>query len=224
MRSKFVRSRNNRSKLLFRRGILAGEDVTRSVTDEGESRAARRLSTYPPSATRMRATASSVEAITRKLWFASLTCAPSPLCGMRRVARSATALSLVEVCATRQPPSVTSDLPSPVLLRLARQQRANAVQAEAIIWRAIRDRRCEGAKFRRQVAIGNFIVDFVCFDRRLIVKVDGPSHQGEDQQMKDRERDGWLTGQGFRVLRLANELVIASTELAVARIRAALGE
>jgi len=114
------------------------------------------------------------------------------------------------------------DLPSAVLLRLARQQRANAVQAETIVWRALRDRRCEGAKFRRQVAIGDFIVDFVCFDRRLIVEVDGPTHQGDERQANDRERDAWLTGQGFRVLRLPNELVIASTELAIARIRAAL--
>jgi very-short-patch-repair endonuclease len=115
-----------------------------------------------------------------------------------------------------------SDLPSAVLLRLARGQRAHAVQPETTVWRAIRDRRCEGAKFRRRVALGSFIVDFVCFGRRLIVEVDGPTHQGEEQQAKDRERDAWLVGQDFRVLRLPDELVIASTELAVARIRAAL--
>jgi very-short-patch-repair endonuclease len=133
-------------------------------------------------------------------------------------------LSLAEVRVTREPPFMPANPSSAILLRFARQQRANAVQAEAIIWRAIRDRRCEGAKFRRQVAIGNFIVDFVCFHRRLIVEVDGPSHQSEERQAKDRERDAWLGEQGFRVLRLPNELVIASTELAVARIRAALGE
>jgi very-short-patch-repair endonuclease len=132
-------------------------------------------------------------------------------------------LGLAEGRATRQPPAMPSDLPSALPLCLARQQRANAVQAEMIVWRAVRDRRCEGAKFRRQVAIGNFIVDFVCFDRRLIVEVDGPTHQGERQQAKDRAREAWLLGQGFRVLRLPNELVIASTGLAVARIRVALG-
>jgi very-short-patch-repair endonuclease len=117
---------------------------------------------------------------------------------------------------------MTSEIPRPVLLRLAREQRANAVQSEAIIWRAVRNRRCEGFKFQRQVPIGNFIVDFFCFDRRLIVEVDGPSHESAEQQAKDCAREAWLREQGYQVLRLPNELVIASTELAVARIRAAL--
>jgi very-short-patch-repair endonuclease len=115
-----------------------------------------------------------------------------------------------------------NDIPGVILQRFAREQRANAVQAEAIIWRAVRDRRCDGAKLRRQVALGHFIVDFVCFDRRLIVEIDGPTHENIEQQAKDRDRDIWSSEQGFHVLRLANALVIASTELAVACIRAAL--
>ena len=138
------------------------------------------------------------------------------------VARSATALNLADLFAAREDRGM-SDIPGSILRGFAREQRVNAVQAEAIIWRAVRDRRCDGAKFRRQVALGNFIVDFVCFDRRLVVEVDGPTHEGAEQQAKDRERDAWLLEQGFRVLRLPNELVIASTELAVTRIRAALG-
>jgi len=131
-------------------------------------------------------------------------------------------LNLAEVRATREHCAVTSDIPSAVLLRLAREQRANSVQAETIIWRIVRDRRCEGVKFRRQVTLGNFIVDFVSFDRRLIVEIDGPTHESAEQRTKDHERDAWLREQGFQVLRLPNELVIASTELAVARICAAL--
>jgi very-short-patch-repair endonuclease len=141
---------------------------------------------------------------------------------MRGVEQSETALNLAEFGATRKHLSMPSDVPEPVLLRLAREQRANAVQAETILWRTLRDRRCEGAKFRRQVAIGNFIVDFVCFERRLIVEVDGPSHDDADQQAKDRERDAWLREHDYRVLRLPNGLVIAATELADTRIRAAL--
>ncbi|WP_158812692.1 endonuclease domain-containing protein [Methylocapsa sp. S129] len=117
---------------------------------------------------------------------------------------------------------MAAEIPRSVLRRFAREQRANAVQTEAIIWRAVRDRRCEGAKFHRQAPIGNFIVGFFCFAQRLIVEIDGPSHEIAEQQTKDRERDAWLCGQGYRILRLPNELVIASTELAVARIRAAL--
>src|SRR3984957_9276710 len=120
---------------------------------------------------------------------------------MREVARSAPALNVAVTNATYEHRSVTPEIPGSVLIRFAREQRANAVQAEAIIWRAVRDRRCDSAKFRRQVALGNFIVDFVCFDRRLVVEVDGPTHEGAEQQAKDSERDAWLLEQGFRVLR-----------------------
>ena len=117
---------------------------------------------------------------------------------------------------------MTPEIPRSVLKRLARRQRANNVQSEAIIWGAVRDRRCDGLKFRRQAPIGNFIVDFLCAERRLIVEIDGPSHDDPERQAADREREHWLKEQGYNVLRLPNELVIASTELAVARIRAAL--
>jgi very-short-patch-repair endonuclease len=70
----------------------------------------------------------------------------------------------------------------------------------------------------------DYIVDFVCFERRLVIEVDGPTHEGADQQVKGRERDAWLSQLGFRVLRLPNDLVIAATELALERIRAALTE
>jgi very-short-patch-repair endonuclease len=118
--------------------------------------------------------------------------------------------------------AMTPEIPRSVLKRLARKQRANNVQSEAIIWRALRDRRCEGAKFRRQAPIGNFIVDFLCLDPRLIVEIDGPSHEATERQAADRAREDWLKAQGFAILRLPNELVIGSAELAVARIRAAL--
>jgi very-short-patch-repair endonuclease len=117
---------------------------------------------------------------------------------------------------------MSSDIPRTILQRFAREQRANAVQAEKILWRALRDRRCEGQKFRRQVVLGDYIVDFVCFDRRLVIEVDGPSHESEEQQADDQDRDAWLRGQGFRVLRVSNDLVIASTELALVQIREAL--
>jgi very-short-patch-repair endonuclease len=66
------------------------------------------------------------------------------------------------------------------------------------------------------------ILDFVCFEHRLVVEIDGPSHEAQEQRLADQNRDVWLREQGFRVLRLQNELVIASTELAMARIRDAL--
>jgi len=109
-----------------------------------------------------------------------------------------------------------------LMRRFAREQRAQGVQAETLIWRAVRNRRCTGVKFQRQVPLQSYIVDFICFERRLVIEIDGPSHENAEQIAADRARDAWLQEQGFRVLRLPNELVIGSTELAVARIRNAL--
>ena len=114
------------------------------------------------------------------------------------------------------------EIPRPLMRRFARKQRANAVQAEELIWRAVRNRRCQGAKFQSQVVLGNIIADFVCFERRLVVEVDGPSHESEEQKAADIERDASLNAQGFRILRLPNALASGSTELAGARIRFAL--
>jgi very-short-patch-repair endonuclease len=104
------------------------------------------------------------------------------------------------------------------LLHRAREQRTNNVNAEGMVWRIVRDRRCAGNKFRRQMPLGGYIVDFVCLEQRLVIEIDGPSHEAEEQ----RARDAWLTANGFRVLRLSNDLVIGTPELAEQRIFEAL--
>jgi len=58
----------------------------------------------------------------------------------------------------------------------------------------------EGIKFRRQAPIGDYIVDFVAFDKRLVIEVDGGQH-AEDEKDNDMRRDAWLRSQGFKVLR-----------------------
>jgi very-short-patch-repair endonuclease len=100
--------------------------------------------------------------------------------------------------------------------RLARGQRKASVNAEAVVWRALRDRRCGDFKFRRQVPIGNYIADFICFEKRLIVEVDGTSHGARSQH--DAVRDEWFRSEGFRVLRISNDLVIGSPDLAIQQI------
>jgi very-short-patch-repair endonuclease len=119
---------------------------------------------------------------------------------------------------------MSTEIPRSLMRRFAREQRADAVQTEVLIWSAIRNRRCVGAKFWRQVVLGNCVADFVCSERRLVVEIDGPSHEGEDGKAGDSKRDEWLREEGFRTSRLSNELVIGATELAVARIRAALAK
>jgi very-short-patch-repair endonuclease len=95
---------------------------------------------------------------------------------------------------------------------------------ERALWTLLRSRRLEGLKFRRQVPIGRYVVDFLCLRHRLIVETDGPHHE---DSLHDQERDAWLRGQGFRVLRFVNkdiedwpERVLADIAAAVAAPRA----
>jgi very-short-patch-repair endonuclease len=75
------------------------------------------------------------------------------------------------------------------------------------------------AKFRRQEPLGAYIVDFVCYEHRLIIEVDGVHHADSDA---DRTRDAYLTGLGFRVLRVWNGDVFAHLDLVTDWIEAAL--
>jgi very-short-patch-repair endonuclease len=83
----------------------------------------------------------------------------------------------------------------------AKQLRKNMTEAEEKLWSALRDRRFESFKFRRQVPIGKYIGDFVCHEKRLIVEVDGSQHEDSEY---DRVRDNWLKSQHFRILRFRN--------------------
>ncbi|MFZ3006466.1 MAG: DUF559 domain-containing protein [Phenylobacterium sp.] len=102
----------------------------------------------------------------------------------------------------------------------ARTLRAKAPHTETRLWDLLRGRRLDGLKFRRQVAIGPYVADFVCLERRLIVEADGPLHDAEP----DAVRDEWLERQGFRVLRLPNARINEQPELAMDDIRKALGQ
>ena len=84
----------------------------------------------------------------------------------------------------------------------ARQLRARQTDAERKLWFLLRDRRLNGAKFRQQVPIGKYIADFVCQEAKLIVELDGGQHA--DQVAYDTARTEWLTGVGYRVLRIWN--------------------
>jgi very-short-patch-repair endonuclease len=91
---------------------------------------------------------------------------------------------------------------------------------ERRLWKLLRDRRLAGLKFRRQVVLGRYIADFVCFRHRLIVEADGPHHE---DQAEDVSRDDWLRSQGFRVLRVPNQQIENRSEQVVAAVLAAAG-
>ena len=76
------------------------------------------------------------------------------------------------------------------------------------MWLLLRDRRLAAFKFRRQVPFKNYILDFVCFEQRLVIEVDGSQHADNET---DRLRTRWLEDQGFRVLRFWNNEVLKNT-------------
>ena len=88
------------------------------------------------------------------------------------------------------------------LLKNAKVLRKNMTDAERILWQQLRAKRFIGFKFKRQQPFGRYIVDFVCFDAKLIIELDGGQHQDAAEQ--DVMRDSWLKAQGFSVLRFWN--------------------
>ena len=93
----------------------------------------------------------------------------------------------------------------------ARRMRHSPTDAEMRLWRNLRAERLTGYKFRRQQPIGRYIVDFVCFEERLVIEADGGQHL--DAQLSDAVRTEWLESQGFRVLRFWNDDVLLRTRL-----------
>jgi very-short-patch-repair endonuclease len=96
-----------------------------------------------------------------------------------------------------------------MLNKNARNLRQNMTDAERAVWRFLRQRQVEGKRFRRQVPIDHYIVDFACFEARLIIEVDGGQHFASES---DKKRDAYLRAQGFQVLRFWNNDVLANRE------------
>lgn len=94
---------------------------------------------------------------------------------------------------------------SPEKRTFAKRLRRSQTAPEILLWRELRDRRLGGWKFRRQIPIEGYVADFVCFEARLIVEVDGPVHARAGQQAKDQQKDAVLRKNGFRVLRFDAE-------------------
>jgi very-short-patch-repair endonuclease len=103
------------------------------------------------------------------------------------------------------------------LTRLAKQLRKNATRAETLLWNKIRAKQIKGIKFRRQQPIGDFIVDFVSFEKRLVIELDGGQHS--TNKAKDQKRDAFLVDKGFTVLRFWNNDVFENLDAVLEMIR-----
>ena len=102
----------------------------------------------------------------------------------------------------------------------ARGLRKNLTDAERLLWRFLRNRQLGGWKFRRQHAIGPFISDFVCIERKLIIEVDGGQHAFTIEE--DTKRSDYLGNKGYQVLRFWNNQVLQETDAVLDVILAAL--
>jgi very-short-patch-repair endonuclease len=91
----------------------------------------------------------------------------------------------------------------------ARVLRSHLTDAERKLWYALRDRRFAGVKFRRQVPVGPYVADFLCYEARLVIEVDGGQHA---ESARDRRRDRWFVDNDFRVLRFWNSDVLSNLE------------
>ena len=100
----------------------------------------------------------------------------------------------------------------------ARRLRRASTEAEKLLWQKLRARQLSEAKFRRQAPIGSYIVDFVSFENRLVVEIDGGQHNRPQGRQHDVKRSTWLESQDFRVLRFWNNQVLTNIEGVLERI------
>ena len=79
-------------------------------------------------------------------------------------------------------------------------------ESEGFLWTALRQN-LKGFKFRRQHIIGDYIVDFICLEYKLVIEVDGEYHHTDEQRQEDQIRTNYLQSNGFQVIRFSNEEV-----------------
>lgn len=104
--------------------------------------------------------------------------------------------------------------------RFAKHLRQSMTEAERRLWFHLRAHRLGGHKFKRQVPVGPYIVDFMHFGARLVVEADGGQH---NEDGRDVRRDAWLRRGGFRVLRFWNHDILQNTDTVLGVIWEAIG-
>ncbi|HEY8011229.1 MAG TPA: endonuclease domain-containing protein [Rudaea sp.] len=104
----------------------------------------------------------------------------------------------------------------------ARALRQTSTDAERRLWYFLRNRQLGGHRFRRQVPLGRYIVDFACMETYLAIELDGGQHS--EQQDSDLARTRYLARGGFRVLRFWNDDALLRTDIVLEQILAALRE
>ena len=102
--------------------------------------------------------------------------------------------------------------------QFARHLRTQQTNGEKALWRKLRSNRFHGLKFRKQVPIGPYIVDFLCIQKNLIIEIDGDSHHEPGAKQKDAVREAYLREIGFDVLRFSNDAALQSLDWVMTEI------
>lgn len=109
------------------------------------------------------------------------------------------------------------DIPPPLLKR-ARAMRQRPTKTEVIFWKRVRNHQISGLKFRRQVPIHGFVVDFACLAHGLVVEIDGGVHRLPEVQVRDQNRDIDLLSYGYHVMRFSDRAILEELETVVGLI------
>ena len=134
------------------------------------------------------------------------------------VSFTASPLSQGEGQGVRTPFFMTGENNAYRLIEEAKRMRKEPTDAEAALWELLRDKKL-GDKFRRQHLIDDFIVDFVCLSKNLVIEVDGGYHNDPTQKEYDQQRTLYLNEKGFKVIRFTNEEVLGNTEAVLTKIK-----
>jgi very-short-patch-repair endonuclease len=105
------------------------------------------------------------------------------------------------------------------IFEYARELRKNETEAEKVLWRELRSRRCSGLKFRRQHPAKEFVLDFYCHEYLLGIEVDGTVHENEAAKEYDQNRTAELENLGITLLRFKNEEVLSNLSKVLNEIR-----
>ena len=116
----------------------------------------------------------------------------------------------ISCCMPRQDPELTA---------FAREMRQDPTRAEATLWRELRGNAL-GVRFRRQAPMGRYVADFACVAAKVIVEIDGPTHEGRERY--DAARDDWFRRRGWHVIRITDEEVAENCDGVIAGMIIAL--
>lgn len=95
---------------------------------------------------------------------------------------------------------------------IASKLRKNSTIQERMLWKILRNRQFKNLKFRRQFPIGEYIVDFVCEEKRIVIELDGGQHNEFENIIKDNERTKFIESEGYKVIRFWNNDILNNLE------------